>query len=240
MIIVGYGHADKLAAIAAAGAPAGSTKPALLIDPALYRRDDVRPVLAERDIAALYRLLKDEGVTQRQIAELTGQSQSEVSEILGGRKVLSYDLLVRIAQGLGIPRGLMGLSYGERGAYGGEGMVAEPPKVDDDVYRRTLIAATSLAALGRVVTGLTELALPTEKPLPSRLGMAHVHTVEAVTDRLRSLARQLGGQAELFGAAAQHYTRWLSVPATDVVTARLRAALAELHTETGWAYCRLP
>jgi hypothetical protein len=39
---------------------------------------------------------------------------------------------------------------------------------------------------------------------------------------------------------AQHYTRWLSVPATDVVTARLRAALAELHTETGWAYCRLP
>ncbi len=26
------------------------------------------------------------------------------------------------------------------------------------------------------------------------------------------------------------------MPATDVVTARLRAALAELHTETGWAY----
>ena len=54
MITVGYGHADKLAAIAAAGAPVGSTKSALLIDPALYRRDDVRPVLAERDIAALY------------------------------------------------------------------------------------------------------------------------------------------------------------------------------------------
>ena len=105
VITVGYGHADKLAAIAAAGAPVGSTKPALLIDPALYRRDDVRPVLAERDIAALYLILKDEGVTQRQIAELTGQSQSEVSEILKGRKVLSYDLLVRIAVGLGIPRG---------------------------------------------------------------------------------------------------------------------------------------
>ena len=158
--------------------------------------------------------------------------------------MLSYDLLVRIAVGLGIPRGLMGLSYGDSRAYGGEETTAaEPPKVDDDMRRRALIAATSLAALGRVVTGvgeLTELALPTEKPLPSRLGMAHVHTVEAVTDRLRSLARQLGGQAELFGAAAQHYTRWLSVPATDVVTARLRAALAELHTETGWAYCRLP
>ena len=59
----------------------------------------MRPVLAERDIAALYLILKDEGVTQRQIAALTGQSQSEVSEILGGRKVLSYDLLVRIRAG---------------------------------------------------------------------------------------------------------------------------------------------
>ena len=102
MITVGYGHADKLAAIAAAGAPVGSTKSAPLIGPALYRRDDV---LAERDIAALYRLLKGEGVTQRQIAALTGQSQPEVSDILAGRKVLSYDLLVRIAVGLGIPRG---------------------------------------------------------------------------------------------------------------------------------------
>ena len=105
MITVSYGHADKLAAIAAAGAPAGSTKPAPLIDPALYRRDDVRPIVAERDIAALYLILKDEGVTQRQIAELTGQSQSEVSEILDGRKVLSYDLLVRIAEGLRIAEG---------------------------------------------------------------------------------------------------------------------------------------
>jgi hypothetical protein len=42
---------------------------------------------------------------------LTGQSQSEISEILGGRKVIAYDLLVRIAQGLGVDRGLMGLAH---------------------------------------------------------------------------------------------------------------------------------
>ncbi len=51
-----YGHADKTA-----------------IDPALYYRDDVRRVLAERDIAALFRVLKDDaGLTQRAIAELVG------------------------------------------------------------------------------------------------------------------------------------------------------------------------
>jgi len=97
-----YGHAEKIAAIVA-GMAAGSEKPTPPIDPALYHRDDMRPVLAVHDIAGLYQLLKAAGLTQRDIARLTGQSQSEVSEILTGRQVLSYDLLVRIAEGLAIP-----------------------------------------------------------------------------------------------------------------------------------------
>ncbi len=146
-----YGHADKIAAIAA-GTPAAANTPP--INPALYRRDDVRRILAERDIAALYRLLKDEGVTQRQIAALTGQSQSEVSEILADRRVLAYDLLVRIADGLGIPRELMGLSWwgpdgthaGPGGAYGGEVAVADPEGVAE-MLRRHLIALGPIAAV---------------------------------------------------------------------------------------------
>ena len=44
----------------------------------------------------------------------TGQSQSEISEIIArGRKVHSYELLVRIAEGLDVPRGWMGLEYDE-------------------------------------------------------------------------------------------------------------------------------
>ena len=105
--------------------------------------------------------------------------------------------------------------------------------------RRALIAATSLATLGQVVQGLgelAELALPTAEPLPRQLSLAHVRAVEAVTQQLRTLARQYGGQAGLFGVAAQYYTRWLAVPASDVVQARLGAALAELHAEAGWCY----
>ncbi len=104
-----YGHADKIARSAAG--VTGREEPAPTIDPALYHREDVRRILAVRDIAALYRLIKGTGVSYRRIAELTGQSQSEVSEILAGRQVQSYDLLVRIAEGLGVPRELMGLSY---------------------------------------------------------------------------------------------------------------------------------
>jgi hypothetical protein len=64
--------------------------------------------------------------------------------------------------------------------------------------------------------------------------MSHGHAVQAVTARLRGVARQFGGQAGLFGAAAQHYSRWMAVAASEVVKARLGAALAELYTEAGW------
>ncbi len=240
-----YGHADRIAG--QSGVPsAGRGKSAPAIDPTLYERDDVRRILAARDIAALYRALTDAGVSQRQIAALTGQSQSEVSEILKGRQVKQYDTLVRIAEGLGIPRELMGLSYGEHGAASTDDTYPEEegggpgPEVEEEMRRRALLAATSLAALGRVVTSLgelAELALPRigDEPLPSQLGMSHVQAIEAVTERLRALARQYGGQAEVFGAAAKQYTRWMGVPATEAVKARLGCALAELHTEAGWA-----
>ncbi|MGH3906245.1 MAG: helix-turn-helix domain-containing protein [Pseudonocardiaceae bacterium] len=211
------------------------------IDPALFEREEVRRVLAVLNIAALYRVLGDAGISQRQIAARTGQSQSEVADIVAGRRrVESHRLLVRIVEGFDIPRELMGLSWwGPDGAYAGKVTVPEAPTRErEDVRRRALIAATSMAALGQVVQELgelTELALPTSAPLPSQLGMSHVHAVEAVTEQLRGVARQFGGQADLFGAAARYYTRWLSVPASDAVEARLRAALAELHTEAGWS-----
>jgi transcriptional regulator with XRE-family HTH domain len=71
----------------------------------------MRRALAHRDIATVFRILGKYGMPQRAIARRTGQSQSEVSNICNGRFVMSYDTLVRIADGLGIPRGWMGLAY---------------------------------------------------------------------------------------------------------------------------------
>ena len=54
--------------------------------------------------------------------------------------MLSYDLLVRIADGLGISRELMGLSYGTSGGegfYRGEATVAGAPEgVSAEMLRR--------------------------------------------------------------------------------------------------------
>lgn len=71
----------------------------------------VAPALASRDVAQIYKHLSAAGLSQRLIAFYTGQLQSEVSEILRGRKVTSYDVLVRIAERLQIPRGRLGLAY---------------------------------------------------------------------------------------------------------------------------------
>ncbi len=86
-------------------------------------------ILTARDIASLYRVLKVEGVTQQMIAALTGQSQSEVSEILKGRRVRDVTCAGVDPRRPGRSRELMGLSYGEPDAYGGDSTVADPPQV---------------------------------------------------------------------------------------------------------------
>ena len=235
MSTVSYGHAHEIAARAAGAPPAVDTPP---IDPALYWRDNVRPVLAARDIGVLYLVLKDDAeLTQRRIAELTGQSQSEVSEILKGRQVRDVTVLERIAKGLGIPRELMGLSYGEHSAYGEDSTVAEAPDgVDEDMQRRDLIAMSALATLGFVPFGtlLNPPPGPGVLSLPSQLGMTDVVEIKNTTEQLRSAARARGGQARAVSAAAIEYGRLTQVPAAEPVAARLGSVLADLHTLAGW------
>jgi transcriptional regulator with XRE-family HTH domain len=80
----------------------------------MWEQPAVRRMLATRDIAGVFRLLDRLGLSQRTVAALTGVSQGEVSVISGGgRRVVNYDLLVRICTGLGIPRGWMGLAYSD-------------------------------------------------------------------------------------------------------------------------------
>ena len=235
---MGYGHADKLAAVAQAPA----TRDRAPVDQRFYQREDVRRVLAARDIAALYRLLRDDaGLTQRTIAALTGQSQSEVSEILGGRRVLSYDVLVRIAQGLRIPRELMGLSYGELSAYGGQGTVVSPEGVAE-MLRRHLISLGPIAAVAyNPVAKLAELLehielpSPSPAPLPSRLSRVHVVSVRDLARRLHEAAFISGSDPEVSTAAAAWASRLLDVPGAEALKRALLVAVAQLHIEAGWA-----
>ena len=81
------------------------------IDPAIWERPQMRQALSAATWPPSIGLLQRIGISQRHIAALTAQSQSEISEILKGRQVMAYEVLGRIADGLGIPRGYMGLAY---------------------------------------------------------------------------------------------------------------------------------
>lgn len=53
------------------------------LTPEMYR------ACVSRDITALFRAVVAGGMTQRRLAELVGMSQSEISEIMAGRRVSS-------------------------------------------------------------------------------------------------------------------------------------------------------
>ncbi|MGH3939556.1 MAG: hypothetical protein ACRDTG_13180 [Pseudonocardiaceae bacterium] len=219
------------------------------IDPAMWARPDLRPVLLNQDIGALYRAVNESGVSQRRIAALTGTSQPQVADIITGRRarVMAYEVLVRNARGLSIPLERMGLSwwgpdgrwYGPEGAYCGEVTVTHTPPegVNTAMLRRhliawggTLLAGAPIAELGELLDDLGE---PPPVELPDRLSAAHVTQV-------RDLIRRLGvGQTycatDVLSAATQTVTPLLRVPGADPVRRALLVAVAELHIAAGWA-----
>lgn len=197
----------------------------LMIDP---DNPDVREVLSNRDVSGIFRLLLDGGMSQRDIAELVKMSQSEVSEILKGRRVQAYDVLVRVADGIGIPRGQMGLAYTE-----------DSEEVDEDVERRKLMAIAGMILFGAPVFG-EPAALIVRRALiqsPERVSGSDVSMYEQTVARLEVLDREAGGMAAreaLVGTAVAGERMLKAKMAVDSHT-RLRYAVGEAHRLAGWA-----
>jgi len=200
----------------------------------------MRDALAAREVSSIYKQLRRNGVSQRQIAAMTGQSQSEVSEILKGRQVMAYDVLTRIADGLGVPRGYMGLAYDEATA-ARVAVTRETPEAEEpeNVKRRKFLAHAAQIAVGANVLGADAgnwVSSPLLTPAPGRIGMTDVRQVEAATRALRSLDYQYGGGFCRDAVVAQ--LTWgqqmLSSSSSDGVKQRLQIALADLHNLAGW------
>jgi transcriptional regulator with XRE-family HTH domain len=207
------------------------------VDSSIFERTDMKRALARRDITTVYRLLVAHGVSQRYLAELVGQSQSEVSEIMSGRQVQSYDVMVRVADGLNVSRGAMGLSYGG----GDEGDGPTPvydDLIDEDMRRRALLAAGAVALFGRPVLGEI-LELPqrpdSPTPLPDRLGLNDMRAMMGLTRTLEAEAKHYGGGYTVLSPVATRSERLLAVPADDAIKEGITTAVADLHNVAGWA-----
>jgi tetratricopeptide (TPR) repeat protein len=225
-------------------------------DPALWDEPSMREALASRDMAEVFRLLKARGISQRRIAGLTGQAQPEISDILRGRVVSSYDLLSRIATGLGIPRGHMGLAYGpgaepahNQGLASSTGGVASWSPGDtgpggSDMQRRAFITWVAQAAIAGV--SAVELSRILEQPASASpipvqpVGQIGTREAEALEDSVASLRSRddlLGGGAVVAAAAGE--IGWaralLAASASDSVRQRVQLAAADLYSAAGWA-----
>src|SRR5262249_10354818 len=196
---------------------------------------------ADRNISTVYRLLRKVGISQRHIAALTGQSQSEVSEILKGRQVMAYDVLVRISDGLNIPRGYMGLAYDPATATTMCVVPVETEEAEEDefVKRRRLLAHGAAVMFGTAVLGADRgqwLPSPAQTPAPSRIGITDVRQVEAATRAMRALDYRFGGGACRDAVVAQlsWAQRLLGASSTDDVRQSLFRALGDLQNLAGW------
>jgi transcriptional regulator with XRE-family HTH domain len=195
-----------------------------------------RHALAHRDIAAVFRILRDAGVSQLRIARATGQGQSEVSEIISGRQVQSVALLERIADGLGVPRGWVGLAYAPS-------LAPEPVVPDDaapeDERKANLLRHAATVLWGAPVFGLADPIRvkndPT--PVPRRIGPADVEQVASTTERLGQLVGDLGGIPLADGviAHARASEALLGAAMREPVRQRLLVALADAHSAAGAA-----
>jgi transcriptional regulator with XRE-family HTH domain/tetratricopeptide (TPR) repeat protein len=210
------------------------------LSPDVWNEPEMKQALADRDISSVYRLLRRVGISQRHIAALTGQSQSEVSEILKGRQVMAYDVLARIADGLGIPRGYMGLAYDAATATSVVGITDNAlAEEDESVKRRKLLAHGAAVMFGTAVFGADRgrwLPSPAQTPAPNHIGMTDVKQVEAATRAMRALDYQFGGGACRDAVVAQlsWAQRLLNASARDDVRQRLFRALGDLQNLAGW------
>ena len=155
--------------------------------------------------------------------------------------MIGYRVLVRIADGLGIPREWMNLGpAGGASAYpGGRGTASSPDaEVEEDVYRRALLAyAGVVLANGPVARArkVATLPAPTPVPAPSRILQLHVVKVRELTQKLRDAGRAYGSDPEVSSAAAASAHQLLAAEGEQSVRQALLVAVAELDVHAGWA-----
>lgn len=200
-----------------------------------WQRPDMRRALAVRDLGTVFRLLQKQGVSQRVIAGLTGMSSSEVYEVLRGRRVMAYDVLGRVADGFGVDRGYLGLTYDPETA-----QFLDRPRTDGDERDdgRALLAYAAAVTVGTAepLPSAGNIHRPTLTPMPSRLGEADVVQLEAVTAGLRELDYRFGGGAccEAVLAHARWAEQLCGRSAEPAVSRRLVVAAADVDNLAGW------
>jgi transcriptional regulator with XRE-family HTH domain len=205
----------------------------------LWDRPELRAALRNRDIARVFTAAKSCGLSQRDIGRLTGQSQSEITRIVGGRKVVTIGLLERISDGLDIPRGYLGIAYTEEGDVD---HTVPPSSSREDVSMRRrnfLGTAFGIVVLGKTLSSadLLDLATIAPTPPPAVIRDEHIVQLRQVTTMLRGHDATHGAGAcrDAILAHAEGARALLRSEASESLRRAVLSAVAEAETLAGWA-----
>jgi transcriptional regulator with XRE-family HTH domain len=183
-----------------------------------YSGRPIREILAERDIGTLFGFLRSRGWSRAAIAAATGLAETRVRVVTQGRQqVVSYGVLERIANGLGIPRGYLGLAYTDQPS-------PAPTVPDSDSWPAERAPVSGEAVSDQVA--LTDIY----RRIDYRSGAPHVaRDVETHLSRLSGMAelphsRRIHQELlQAIGDAAQ-LAAWLRIDMQDYDQARVHCA----------------
>ncbi|WP_460704334.1 hypothetical protein [Myceligenerans halotolerans] len=212
------------------------------ISPAHWESPPMRRALARHDFKTVYGLLRRVGVSQRRIGRLTGQSPAEVYQIMSrGRRVQAHEVLVRIADGLGVPRGYMGLAYDEETADLLDLASASfSTEVLDRMATQDVLTHAATTTMGVAPGEIGRWWQPVDRataPGPERIGMNDVVRIEMLTAAMWQVDNAHGGGACRDAVAAQACwaQQLLVADMDDDVRTHLFRALTDLHVLAGWS-----
>jgi hypothetical protein len=154
---------------------------------------------------------------------------------------MAYSVLRRIAEGLGIPPGHMGLAYtdaaGRAPVYPGDDDDPIGRAVDDDMISRRLLGMASAALLGATVVGEAG-GFKLVSGFPGALGKQDLPWIRAMNDRIWNLDLEHGGGAA-WGAARGTAERVVgalhNTPATTAGYRDLQLATSRLCWTAAWS-----
>jgi hypothetical protein len=197
--------------------------------PGLWERADMRAALSQRDMGAVIRIFRRwTGASQTDISVLTGVPQPDVSDLeRETRHVTAMELFERLADGLGIPRPLLGLAE-RHPAKSSQQVTLEAPLEVRSISFIEWIAEHSNLSVGEAHDRLAARIRDIQN-LPESVRHQRAYT------RSRLTRDQLVAALEQYYTASSHeYCGLYRAQVGD------RTLLTSLLTKPGWLQARVP
>jgi transcriptional regulator with XRE-family HTH domain len=206
----------------------------------LWDSPPMRDALARVDLPAAVAVFRAAaGLSQHDLADITGWSQSSLSLFESGQRDTLYDVraLLRFADAVDMPRAaLLPVVLGHPGAALPDAWSADVPLADGSVLEETGLDVDRRGFAGLAAGALAAATVP-EATVPSRVTAAHVRYLKTCLERIRSRDQNVGGGAVLRQAVAQLARARSMLDKSDYslqVGRELLAMTADLAVVAGW------